>query len=150
MVEVFALFLTLQGYGFHENRLEGILCAFTMKGEAVPSGSQQRHGLKPLTLVAMIIVAIFSVWFSQIPNAPWSSKLYSRPGYLFPSSMFLKAIFSHLLFSPGVLVDSIQVLQVHCIGPTFNMSNVSIFVQRFQRFDAPEDYSSVTGFNEWY
>lgn len=53
---------------------EGAVLFIIMKGEPVAAESQQRHGLKPFTVVAMIVVAMFSVWLSQIPNAPWSKR----------------------------------------------------------------------------
>ena len=51
----------------------GQVALFTMKGEAEPREGQQRNELKPMTMVAMIGMAILSGWFSQVPNAPWSS-----------------------------------------------------------------------------
>ena len=78
---------------------EGAVLFIIMKGEPVAAESQQRHGLKPFTVVAMIVVAMFSVWLSQIPNAPWSSTLCSRPSFqvLCP----LKVVFAPLLVCPA-------------------------------------------------
>jgi len=37
---------------------------------------QQRYGLKSFTVVIVVVVAIFSVWLSHIPNSSWSSTCF--------------------------------------------------------------------------
>lgn len=49
---------------------EGAVVLSTMKGAV--AAPESHHGLKPFTVVIMVVVAMFSVWLSHIPNAPWS------------------------------------------------------------------------------
>lgn len=53
---------------------EGAVVLSTMKGAV--AAPESHHGLKPFTVVIMVVVAMFSVWLSHIPNAPWSSTCF--------------------------------------------------------------------------